>query len=1026
MLGDFAELRNGAGLDGLAEATARTWIERFLAIFGWNPADPRQVIQEYTIAGREARRLERVGTRHRRPDYALVYPDGRRILYIEAKRFDVKIEHDMNASYQLRLCGWCSGFLVSYVFDFEELAIYDCRVPPGADEEADVARVTYLRWTDYLENFDLLWDHFSREAILDGSLQRCHPEDQRPRGSQTLDERFEEDLSEWRRELAKTIRRHGKVRDPEILSAAAQRILDRIIFLRFCEDLDLEELGTLRDMAHADLGFWPAFMEMHETRYRRMYDGILFPLDERDDPTGIEGRMREWWLKGKVFERIIGRLYFPQPYLFDFIPIELLGGIYERYLGKKLVVVGADVKDTFKPEYQRTKGAVYTPSWIVQRVVHRTLGPLTEGLSPGQILDLRILDPACGSGSFLLGAFDHLERAILAWCAAHPEAGPRDEFVIAEAGGVRLRPSTARAIITRCLHGVDIDPEAVEIARMSLALRYVSGVARDLSTEHTELLAGIGRNVKHGNSLVGPDFVRRLKGGEELLREVMPFDWEADLLGFGQVMRDGGFHAVVGNPPYIEVKRYREWSPGLYRYLKDAGVYETAREGKTDISIPFMERGVKLLRPGGRLGFIIQNRFFKTDYGAAARRWLRKSKLIERVEDFSDLQVFPGRTTYTAIMVLRQGSPTIAYSTYADRPAAEGARPCLEAELRATDLDDNVWSFDQPDLLAVHRALAARHGTIADIPGVKISVGLQTLYGRFYQFLPLAVTRSTVRGRNADGEEVLLERKAMRPLCRNRGFFPFRRDNADAFVIFPYDVNDEGFSEIRWREFKDRFPRTAAYLDGHKRALKEAVEVPDGPDRWHLYLYPKNLVAQTRPKVLFPMTIEDTVAAVDEVGDVYQDNVNVNSLALPASREKLVAIAAIINSTTFSALGRLKAGLNDAGWRKFNRQYAELVPFPWKRLTDAASANLCGLADQIQKIQEQLRGTDSEGARQGLRMSLASLWDQLDADVDELYALRPDERAVIKHYPRKVDRVELVLRQTETAAGEESDDGAAT
>jgi hypothetical protein len=325
-----------------------------------------------------------------------------------------------------------------------------------------------------------------------------------------------------------------------------------------------------------------------------------------------------------------------------------------------------------------------------------------------------------------------------------------------------------------------------------------------------------------------------------------------------------------------------------------------------------------------------------------------------------------------------------------------------------------VWSFDQPDLLNVYHDLAKRHGVIGQHNKLQISVGLQTLYGKFYQFEPVEVKPRTIVGKNGEGDIATLERAALRPLCRNRGFYPFRTDNADAWVIFPYDVLDGRSSELEWKEFKERYPKTASYLEERKKALLKAVEVEQGANRWHLYTRPQNLVIQARPKVLFPMTIEDTMAAVDFVGDVYQDNVNVNSISTPGiAPQQLKAMAAVLNSTLFSALARLKAGLNDSGWRKFNRQYAEPVPLPEDIYHAKANVKLLSsLADKITELQSKSVGAASEGARTGYRAAVESLWSQLDNAVESIYGLCKEQKDVLKNYPRRVNRFDLLSRQT--------------
>lgn len=1012
LLNEFNNLNQQGSLSGQAEATARTWVERFLKIFNWHSSDPQQVRQEYRIQGRAARRLKAEGTSHNRPDYCLI-SNGQRILFIDVKKFAANIKEDSSISYQVRCYGWSEGFKVSYAFNFEELAIYDCRIRPKDDDDADIAQVHYLQQAQYIEQFDLLWDFFSKEEIDEGSLSRRLPDDERPKGSKTFDEDFEEKLSEWRKEIAKSILRYGKERAAALISAASQRILDRIIFLRICEEFGFEELGSLLEMGQNEDGFWPLFLEEHTKRYCKVYDGILFPAQDEDDPTGVDAHLRSWWLKGRIFREIAETLYSPNPYRFDVVPIELLGGIYERYLGKRLRVVGNEVTDEYKPEYQRTKGAIYTPQWVVQRVVEKALSPLTRGKTPDELLRLRILDPACGSGSFILGVYDYLEKLILSWFAKHPQDRRKAHFIAETDDGIWLSPEVAREIINNCIYGVDIDAEAVEVSRMSLSLRYLERTVA-LSGEPHLLLKGIGLNIRHGNSLVGPDIIGLGIETDDIISEVMPFDWRNKKKGFYDVMEAGGFDAVVGNPPYIEVKRYKEWMPSQYKYLKESGVYETTAQGKTDVSVPFMEQGLKLLNENGRLGFIIQNRFFKTDYGDVVRSWLIRNKALAEVEDFRDIQVFEGRTTYTAIVILQKNTRQVHYKTYNNLSDAISQAPSVDCALRWDSIDSNVWSFDQPDLLEVHNELSRRHGTIGQHAKLQISVGLQTLYGKLYQFEPVDVKARTVVGKNGEGDVVSLEKAALRPLCRNRGFYPFRKDNADAWVIFPYDIENETATEIGWSDFKVKYPKTAAYLEVRKRKILKAVEGVEGPSRWHLYKYPKNLVGQTMPKVLFPMTIEDTVAAVDFEGDVYQDNVNVNSISIHnATPAQLNALAAVFNSTLFNALARLKAGMNASGWRKFNRQYAELVPFPIAVIDDQTVVNhLATLSAKITTFQSKVIGHSTEGAQTGQRVVLESLWQQLDETVESVYGVTRAQKKVLNNYPRKVNRFDLLFRQS--------------
>lgn len=1020
VLEDYERVRASGALAVETEATARSWIERCLVALGWDPSDPREVVQEWTIRGRDALRFikDPDGPSHNRPDYGLVV-HRRPIAFLDAKRLGADLSDDYGVSFQVRSYGWSNGLRVSYAFNVEQFAVWDTRfMPRQTDTDAAFTRVLFLKRAEFLTRFDDLWDYLGRDAVLAGSIYRRHPENRRTQDMKPLDVDFEERLTRWRLEIARSILKYGKrshediAKKPEIVSIATQRIIDRIVFLRFCEQMGLEDHGTLQSFSGSELGFWHDFMKEHD-RYRREYDGILFPSSNESDPTGVEEYINDWWLEGGFWKTIQFDLY-QAGYRFETIPLELIGGMYERFLGKRLTISGSQVRDDYKPEYQQTKGAVYTPPWIVQRVLDKTLGPLAQGLAPEQIFALRIVDPSCGSGSFLLGTFDWIEARLLDWVRGHPADPQVPELAAPQGTDWRLLPSAVRRIIDECLHGVDIDTEAVEVARMSLALRFLERAAPELGEAPKELLKGIGRNIRQGNSLVGMDALERGLDAAAMAR-VRAFDWRSVTTGFGRVFERGGFDAVVGNPPYIEVKRYKEWLPEQYAYLKSKPPpFETAAEGKTDISVPFMEKGITLLRPGGRLGFIVQNRFFKTDYGETARAWMLRDALLEDVEDFRDLQVFEGRTTYTAILTLsRQPNARFRYRCFETLITARAGIAEIDTRYARGAVGSGVWALDAPELLELHRTLAKRHGTIGDHKSLSIGVGLQVLWSKGYMFDAVAVGPRVVRARAWTGEEFSFERAVVRPLCRNAGFYPFRRDNADKWVLFPYEVTGDDFREIGWKELKERFPGAKSFLETHQRQIKAAVTTNEERDRWHLYTWPKNIVAQARPKVLFPSTAEDTMAAVDPVGNLYQDNVRICSLQVLNAKVELGALAAVMNSSVFNTLVKLKAGLSDGGWKQFNKQFMSLVPFPLKRLKGEAAARLTRLGASIEDAQHTMVSDRSdEGGRQALRSVLDDLWRQLDEAVEELYDLSAGERDLVRRYPRRVDRVDLLLRQT--------------
>jgi hypothetical protein len=625
-------------------------------------------------------------------------------------------------------------------------------------------------------------------------------------------------------------------------------------------------------------------------------------------------------------------------------------------------------------------GAVYTPPWLVRRVLRLALDPLPRGLSPSALLRLRVVDPACGDGAFLLEAGQRLARALL---RTRGESGPES------------RRRARVAVAGRCLMGVDLDGAALAAARLRL-LRWAAGRRPDAALE-----LALRRNLLEGDALAGA-------------AGVGSFDWRGEH-GPGQVLRAGGFHAVVGNPPFAEPKRYRTLLPGLDGALRRAG-FRTVGAGKVDLALPFLELGVALLRPAGRLGFVIQSRFFRADYGRAARRWLAEGDLLVEVEDYGEAPIFAGRATYTAALVLAAGSSRARVRCFVDLASARRGRPQHAGQLRAGELGGGPWFFGAPRLDELSRELVRRHGRLGEHP-VRVGVGLQLPLRSLYLLEPVALDERLLTGRNGLGEVVRLEREAVRPLCRNRSFFPLRADNRDAWVLFPYAIETEQTRELLFPEWERRCPLAAAYLQRNRTRLTAGTALCDGPERWHLYRYPKNLLDQARPKVLFPTTVLDTAAAVDKSGEVYLDNVRVLLLQAPVD---LHALAALLSSSPFSALARRHAALSEGGWRQLNRQYLAAVPFPMQRL-QALAAPLGALAQELQARQQ--AALDAGALEPPEASEQERLWRRLDEQCLKLYQLDAGERALLQGEPRRVSRTELLSRAISAAASRRAGPG---
>ena len=272
-------------------------------------------------------------------------------------------------------------------------------------------------------------------------------------------------------------------------------------------------------------------------------------------------------------------------------------------------------------------------------------------LTPTQALNLRVVDPACGSGSFLLGAYQYLLDWHLNYYLSHdPQShtrGKNPPLVAAEGGEYRLTTETKKRILTSCIHGVDIDSQAVEVTKLSLLLKLLEGETGQLSLGFERVLPDLDQNIRCGNSLIGWDYFKgQMFPDEEEIQRVNPFDWQR---AFPHVFAAGGFDAVIGNPPYIRQESLGEDKP----YYQS--IYEVFT-GTADIYSYFIEKGIKLLAPGGQFSYIVANKWLRAKYGFKLRQWL-KTKCIEEITDFGDLPVFTGATTYPLILRVSNNPP---------------------------------------------------------------------------------------------------------------------------------------------------------------------------------------------------------------------------------------------------------------------------------------------------------------------------------------------------------------------------------
>ncbi len=524
------------------------FLDAFFRELGWDlsntgglPHAYRDVIKEEALATKDGVKA---------PDFTF-RTGGVRRFFVEAKRPSIAINTGKAAAYQLRRYAWSAKLPLSILTSFKEFAVYDGRVRPSPTDAASKARVFYCEYEKLEENWDWIEATFSKEAVLAGSLDRWTEENKSRRGKSEVDDDFLGTIERWRTSLAKTVAiRNPKLTDRDI-NYSVQRIIDRIVFLRICEDRAIEDYGKLRTSI-TKTGVYSHLIKLFKDADTKYNSGLFHFQSEREREETPDTITLNISIDDVVIKTIVKELYYPNsPYEFSVLPADILGQVYEQFLGKVIrLTAGHRAVVEFKPQVKKAGGVYYTPTYIVGYIVRSSLGVQLDGKTPKQIKDISVLDPACGSGSFLIEAYQYL----LDWYLAYYTANNPQKFAKGQHAAVvnlasdqwRLTLGERKRILLRHIYGVDIDYQAVEVTKLSLLLKVLEGeteqtIQPTLAGLGERALPDLGNNIKCGNSLIEPDFFDgELPLGDAEFDKVNAFDW-SDADGFPGIMNTGVF-----------------------------------------------------------------------------------------------------------------------------------------------------------------------------------------------------------------------------------------------------------------------------------------------------------------------------------------------------------------------------------------------------------------------------------------------------------------------------------------------------
>lgn len=940
------------------------FLDPFFELLGWDiknnagkPTNEREVILEEPLKANASENSKK-------PDYTFRLFSERKF-FLEAKKPFVKIETDNETAKQVRRYGFTAKLKISVLSNFEYLIIYDTSVKVEKDDTFQKALVKKYHYTEYESKFDEIKRLLGKDAVYSGAFDYEWKEIENKINQYSIDNLFLKQINDWRKALGSEIHKYEPKMGEQQLNDVVQSYLNRVLFLRVCEDRNLEDYQTLLKFANAS--DFKALIKKFEEADKHYNSGLFDQLLKDKIIENISS----------VFWTIIEHLYYPEsPYSFSVFSSDVLGRIYEIFLSEKLVVQNDTVEIVKKPE-NIDRDIVTTPTFIINDILRNTVLPKCQDKTDKEILQLKFADIACGSGAFLLELFQLLNDILIDYYLRNDKS----KLIQTNINTYKLPFETKREVLMNCIFGVDKDYNAVEATKFGLLLKLLEDEDTNSTNKIKPVLPNLSENIFFGNSLLSPEQVEKKNQ-----TEVNPFD-------FSKLC----FDVIVGNPPYMKSEDMKNITP------LELPLYKTnfvSAYKQFDKYFLFLEQGLNLLNDDGILGYIVPSKFTKVGAGKKLRELFSEKQLLHSIVSFGANQVFADKTTYTCLLILnKKTQKNFQYSEIKNLNnwKIRETEAIKFTTKKTEELDSEVWVLVPPELTEAYNKIVSQSEKLIDLVGAdNIFNGIQTSANDTYIFTPIKEDKKHYFFTKKD-IEYKIEKEITKPYFKTSSgednLYTYRTFKPNAIVIYPYTPIQTGIEIIPLATIQKKFPLAYDYLQKHKTILnnpkRDIKPEPQTQNEWHRYGRHQSLDSCGLPqKIIVGVLSVGDKYAIDVYGTLISSGGTAGYcvVAVPETSEySIYYIQAILNSKYLEWFSALYGEVFRGGYIARGTKVLKNLPV---RKIDFTNAKEKALHNEIVKYQKGLiRIFDKIDANAGNKRVLTPLQNQFAREKENLEKL---------------------------------------